>query len=103
MSKLTTTTCARVDAMLPSASPHRFYPSHGQALIMDCTCGKWRPSGAFAIAGVFAVVWTTRSGDFWALVHDFCAVEQQRLIEDCRQVDRLAFRDCKGRRVGATP
>lgn len=70
--------------------PRRFYPPRGHALTMDCIRGLWRPSGSVAGAGVFAVVWTTRRGDFWAPVHDFCAADQLRLIDACRRLDRMA-------------
>lgn len=70
--------------------PRRWRPSRGQALTMDCIRGMWRPSGAVGGAGVFAVVWSTRSGDFWAAVHDFTVADQLRLIDDCRQIDHQA-------------
>ena len=68
----------------------RFYPPRGRALTIDCIRGLWRPSCSVAGAGVFAVVWSTRRGDFWAPVHDFCQADQLRLIEACRLIDTLA-------------
>lgn len=73
-------------------SPRRFWPARGQLLTMAHVRGPWRPSGAVAGAGVFAVVWSTRAGDFWAPLHDFTAVDQLRLIEACRWQDREAAR-----------
>jgi hypothetical protein len=66
----------------------RFVPSRGQALTMGNIRGPWRPSGAVAGAGVFAVVWSTYAGDFWAPLHDFAPADQLRLIEACRRLDR---------------
>jgi hypothetical protein len=39
---------------------------------------------------VFAVVWTTHAGDFWAALHDFEQSAQRRLLEVCRQHDHDA-------------
>jgi len=50
----------------------------------------WRPSGAVAGGGVFAIVWETYRGSFWAALHDFEPSAQLRLIEDCRHLDRMA-------------
>ena len=80
----------RYIAVRPSPPARRFRPRHGEVLTMDCIRGHWRPSGTVAGAGVFAVVWSTRSGDFWAAVHDFCEADQLRLIDACRRVDRQA-------------
>ena len=72
----------------PQASLRRFVPSLGHQLTVDSIRGPWRPSGAVAGAGVFAVVWTTRKGDFWAPLHDFSPTDQLRLIEACRVMDQ---------------
>ena len=71
----------------PSA-PRRFLPRRGQALTLDVVRGPWRASGTVAGLGVFAVVWETRSGPYWAAVHDFEPSDQLRLIEACRRLDR---------------
>ena len=70
--------------------PRRFVPRYGQLLTMENIRGDWRPSGAVAGAGVFAVVWSTRSGDWWAPLHDFTPADQLRLVEACRWLDRAA-------------
>ena len=71
-------------------SPRRFRPLSGRLLTIDNVRGPWRPSGAVGGACVFAVVWSTRSGDFWAALHDFEPADQLRLIESCRWSDRCA-------------
>lgn len=76
-------------------SPHprelrRFLPRPGQLLTLANIRGEWRPSGGVACCGMFAVVWSTWAGDFWAPLHDFMAADQQQLIEACRQLDRDA-------------
>ena len=81
---------ARITSRPDDRSPRRFLPLRGQQLTLDNVRGPWRPSGAVAGAGVFAVVWTTRRGDFWAPLHDFAAADQLRLIEACRHIDREA-------------
>lgn len=89
---------------LPPAPPlRRFCPTRGRAFTIDCIRGLWRPSGSVAGAGVFAVVWTTRSGDFWAPVHDFCAADQLRLVDACRQIDREANGPRGGQAWGTLP
>ena len=70
--------------------PRRFFPRRGGRLTMGVIRGPWRPSGAVAGAGVFAVVWSTRSGDFWAPLHDFEPADQLRLIDACGWVDQHA-------------
>jgi hypothetical protein len=70
--------------------PRRFWPSRGVPLTLDNIRGPWRPSGAVCGACVFAVVWSTRSGDWWAPLHDFCPETQLRLVESCRWQDRAA-------------
>lgn len=71
-------------------APRRFMPRPGQALTLDNVRGPWLPSGTVNCCGMFAVVWSTRSGDFWAPLHDFAPVDQLRLIDACRQLDRFA-------------
>lgn len=70
--------------------PRRFLTLRGQQLTLDNVRGPWRPSGAAGGAGVFAVVWSTRGGDWWAPLHDFAPADQLRLIEACRWLDRAA-------------
>jgi hypothetical protein len=70
------------------AAPRRFSPPCSGYLTIDQVRGLWRPSGAVGGVGVFAVVWETRSGTFWAALHDFCPADQLRLIEACRFMDR---------------
>ena len=72
------------------AAPRRFLPLRGQLLTLANVRGPWRPSGAVSGAGVFAVVWSTRAGDFWAPLHDFMPADQLRLVEACRWLDREA-------------
>jgi hypothetical protein len=93
----------RSDPLPPSAPPRRVYPSRGQPLTMACIRGPWRPSGAAAGAGVFSVVWSTRNGDFWAPLHDFNQLDQLRLIDECRRVDRMAYGDRPERSGGVAP
>jgi len=66
----------------------RFLPSSGALLTMKQIRGPWRPSGAVACAGVFAVVWSTYDGEFWAPLHDFAPADQLRLIDACRHLDQ---------------
>ena len=73
-----------------SQPARRFVPLRSQLLTLNNVRGPWRPSGTVGGAGVFAVVWMTRSGDFWAPVHDFEPADQLRLIEACRRLDREA-------------
>ncbi len=70
--------------------PRRFSPVRGRLLTLANIRGPWRPSGAVTACGVFAVVWSTRAGDFWAALHDFTPADQLRLIESCRWSDRCA-------------
>ena len=65
-------------------------PRYGQRLNLSNIRGPWRPSGTVAGAGLFAIVWTTYHGDFWAPLHDFAPADQLRLVEACRQIDREA-------------
>ena len=80
----------RYVALPPAPPPRRFFPPPGHALTIGCIRGPWRPSGTVAGAGVFAVVWSTCKGDFWAPVHDFTAPDQLRLIDACRRLDLQA-------------
>lgn len=68
----------------------RFCPPPGRYLTFDAVRGPWRPSGAVAGAGVFAVLWSTRHHNFWAALHDFEPADQLRFIAQCRWVDRVA-------------
>jgi hypothetical protein len=72
------------------APPRRLLPPRGRSLTLANIRGPWRPSGAVDGCGVFAVLWSTASGQFWAPLHDFAPADQLRLIEDCRQLDRIA-------------
>jgi hypothetical protein len=71
-------------------NPRRFQPRAGQALTLESIRGPWRPSGTVAGASIFAVVWTTNRGDFWAALHDFQPADQLRLVDACRSLDREA-------------
>ena len=77
-----------MNAGAPERMLRRFVPYHGASLTMSHIRGPWRPSGAVNGAGVFAVVWSTYSADFWAPLHDFAPADQLRLIESCRHLDR---------------
>lgn len=77
----------RYDRAHVDGQPRRFYPPRGQLLTLDHIRGLWRPSGTVAGAGLFAVVWSTRCGDFWAPLHDFEEAAQRRLVELCRAND----------------
>lgn len=80
-----------VAAQEPIERPlRRFRPRHGAMLTMAAILGPWRPSGAVAGAGVFALVWSTRTTDYWAALHDFAPSDQLRLIEECAWLDRVA-------------
>lgn len=74
-------------AVSERVEPRRFWPQSGRKLTLDVVRGPWRPSGTVAGAGVFAVVWSTRRGDFWAAVHDFEPADQLRLIDMVRRLD----------------
>ena len=65
----------------------RFQPVPGRLLTLDNIRGPWRPSGTAGGVGVFAVIWSARSGDFWAPLHDFEPSAQLSLIEQCRWAD----------------
>lgn len=71
----------------PPREVRRFHPLRGQPLTMANIRGPWRPSGAANACGMFAVVWSTWGGEFWAPLHDFAPADQLRLIEACRHVD----------------
>ena len=68
----------------------RFFPTRGGLLTLTQIRGPWRPSGAVAGIGVFSVVWSTHSGEFWAPLHDFEPVDQLRLIDACRHLDQAS-------------
>lgn len=71
-------------------APRRFYPARGQSLSLSNIHGPWLPTGSVACCGVFAIVWSTRKGDFWAPLHDFAPADQLHLIEQCRWIDHFA-------------
>lgn len=73
--------------------PRRVYPQRGRLLGLSNIRGPWRPSGTVAGAGIFAVVWSTPGGDFWAALHDFEPSDQLRLVGACRWIDRIAGTD----------
>lgn len=58
---------------------------------MSSIRGPWRPSGTVQGCGLFAVIWSTYSADFWAPLHDFEPSTQLRLIELCRHLDVEQF------------
>lgn len=74
-----------------SRPPRRFYPPGGSLLTLDNIRGPWRPSGAVEGCGMFAVVWTTPAGAWWAPLCDFTPADQLRLIELDRQLDLEQF------------
>lgn len=67
--------------------PRRFRPYAGRLLTMANIRGPWRPSGSVGGSGIFAVVWESHGGLFWAAMHDFAPADQLRLIEACRRID----------------
>lgn len=71
-------------------SPQRFLPRHGQLLSKANIRGNWWPSASVNACGVFAVVWSTPQGKYWAPLHDFHLVDQLSLIDDCRKLDKDA-------------
>ena len=82
---------ARGTCPQPLSQPaRRFVPLRGQRLTVDNIKGPWRPSGSVEACGMFAVVWATRLGEFWAPLHDFTPADQLRLIDACRWLDRAA-------------
>lgn len=80
----------RRPAVALDAALRRFRPARGCLLTLSVIRGPWRPSGAVGGAGVFAVVWETWSGSFWAALHDFAPADQLRLVESCRRLDAEA-------------
>ena len=72
-------------------APRRFRPRAGHLLTMRNVRGLWRPSGTVAGAGVWAVVWETYCGTFWAALHDFAPADQLHLIAACRRLDSEQF------------
>jgi hypothetical protein len=69
---------------------NRFWPKQGTLLHRGHIRGPWRPTGSVAGCGVFAVAWTTGSGEFWAPLHDFDQVTRDDLIAECLAADRDA-------------
>lgn len=82
----------------PQREMCRFYPPRSQLLTLSNIRGPWRPSGTVDACGMFAVVWSTWAGDFWAPLHDFMPADQLRLIEACKQLDLDAGSATRGRR-----
>lgn len=75
----------------PNSPPlRRFWPIAGRPLTLANIRGPWRPSGSVAACGMFAVVWSTCSGHWWAPLHDFAPADQLRLVDACRHLDRNA-------------
>jgi hypothetical protein len=70
--------------------PKRFRAARGGRLTLANVKGPWRPSGTVGGVGVFAVIWSTYSGDFWAPLHDFAPADQLRLVEACRRLDCIS-------------
>ena len=70
-----------------SSATRRLRPHAGRLLTIADISGPWRPSGSVAGAGVWAVVWESRSEKVWAALADFNHADQLRLIEECRRVD----------------
>lgn len=70
--------------------PQRVHPCPGPGLTTRDISGLWHPSGMVNACGLFAVVWSTSEGCFWAPLHDFTPAAQRRLIESCRQADAVA-------------
>jgi hypothetical protein len=75
---------------LTGAGPRRFYPRAGRRLSVHNVRGEWRPSGTAAGVGVFAVVWSTPSGAWWAPLHDFEPAAQLHFIAACAELDQEA-------------
>lgn len=73
------------------SSLRRFRPRAGRLLTMANIRGPWRPSGTVAGSGLFAVVWSTCAGSYWAALHDFTPADQLRLIEAGRSLDVEQF------------
>jgi hypothetical protein len=71
--------------------PRRFRPPRGQLLTLGNIRGSWRASGAVDGNGFFSVTWSTRSGDWWAPLHDFTPADQLRLIEMGREQDHERY------------
>lgn len=72
-----------------SGAPRRFLPRSG-LLTLAAIQGPWRPSGTVGGVGVFAIVWATPRGSWWAALHDFEPSAQRRLIDACRLMDQEA-------------
>lgn len=73
--------------------PKRFWPKQGTSLNRGHIRGRWRPSGSVAGCGMFAVAWSTGSGEFWAPLHDFDQVTRDDLIAECQAADHNAGYD----------
>lgn len=70
--------------------PRRVYPPVGERLTLSVIRGLWWPSSYVDACCVFAVVWGTERGRFWAPLHDFAPADQRRMIEACRELDVFA-------------
>jgi hypothetical protein len=80
----------RAAAAVDDRPLRRFRPPRGALLTMEAVRGPWRPSGAVAGAGFFAIVWEGRHVRWFAALHDFCPDAQAHLIAACRWADRHA-------------
>jgi len=79
--------------------PQRVLPGPGLGLTHRDIDGLWHPSGAVNACGVFAIVWSTPDGCYWAALHDFTPAAQRRLIESCRRADIVANGPATARRA----
>lgn len=66
----------------------RFVPNRPRPLTVHDIGGEWRPSGAVAGLGVFAVVWTIGNTDWWAPLHCFTPGDQLKLVQACEALDQ---------------
>ena len=70
--------------------PRRSVAREGHRLKLDTIRGP-APFGTVGGVGVFAIVWETAGGPYWAALHDFEPSDQLRLFESCRRLDIDAF------------
>lgn len=78
------------------APPRRFQPRAGRLLTMENVRGPWRASGTTEAINAFIVIWETRSGMFWAPLHDFDRAAIAHFIDQCRRHDQ----ECTSRERG---
>jgi hypothetical protein len=67
--------------------PRRIMPRDGRRLELSAIRGPWHPSAGVGAVPVFAVRWTTKTGAWWAALHDFNEAAQQHLLAMCRWED----------------